>query len=229
MKAQKIINSLRFFLVIFTLVFGINTSIAQEKPASLQGYVIDLDTHDSLAYAKIDLKDKDGKIQNATSDKNGFYSFTGLIPGKYSLNVSVKGYEKSQTASLQITAGQVLKHDIHLSPVMILKEEESLVMDYHSSPKISSTGYERNKNLVGYAGSYSSDVPHNTESYSAINENGYKNVKTNPLSTFSVDVDAASYSNVRRYLTAGNKPPVDAVRVEEFINYFDYDYPDPVR
>jgi Ca-activated chloride channel family protein len=45
-----------------------------------------------------------------------------------------------------------------------------------------------------------SDIDHNTEAYNAINENGYKNVTTNPLSTFSVDVDAASYSNARRFI-----------------------------
>ncbi|NQU84951.1 MAG: VWA domain-containing protein, partial [Mariniphaga sp.] len=67
----------------------------------------------------------------------------------------------------------------------------------------------------------------NTENYSTINENGYKDVRINPLSTFSIDVDNASYSNVRRYLTQGNMPPVDAVRIEEMINYFKYDYPEP--
>jgi Ca-activated chloride channel homolog len=67
----------------------------------------------------------------------------------------------------------------------------------------------------------------NTEGYSTINENGFKDVKVNPLSTFSIDVDAASYSNLRRYLNYGQKPPIDAVRIEEMINYFEYDYPQP--
>jgi Ca-activated chloride channel homolog len=67
----------------------------------------------------------------------------------------------------------------------------------------------------------------NTEGYSTVHENGFKEVKVNPLSTFSIDVDAASYSNVRRYLNYGQKPPVDAVRIEEMINYFEYDYPQP--
>ena len=67
----------------------------------------------------------------------------------------------------------------------------------------------------------------NTEGYSAINENGYKSVTKDPLSTFSIDVDKASYSNVRRFLNMGQVPPVDAVRVEEMINYFKYDYPEP--
>jgi len=67
----------------------------------------------------------------------------------------------------------------------------------------------------------------NTEGYSTIHENGYKDVLKQPLSTFSIDVDKASYSNVRRFINMGQLPPVDAVRIEEMINYFSYDYPEP--
>lgn len=69
-------------------------------------------------------------------------------------------------------------------------------------------------------------VPHNTEEYDIIRENEFKSALQNPLSTFSIDVDAASYSNLRRHLEYG-MPPVDAVRIEEMINYFNYDYPQP--
>ncbi|SHM87410.1 vWA domain-containing protein [Ruminococcus flavefaciens] len=65
------------------------------------------------------------------------------------------------------------------------------------------------------------------EDYKGFIEAGFKDPKAEPLSTFSVDVDTASYSNVRRMLEDGNIVPEDAVRAEEFINYFDYDYPDP--
>ena len=67
----------------------------------------------------------------------------------------------------------------------------------------------------------------NTEGYASVNENGFKNVLNNPLSTFSIDVDNASYSNIRRYINMGQLPPADAVRIEEMINYFKYDYPEP--
>ncbi len=66
----------------------------------------------------------------------------------------------------------------------------------------------------------------NTEEYDKIVENEFKDAKQNPLSTFSIDVDNASYSNVRRYLTDSQLPPANAVRIEEMINYFDYEYPD---
>lgn len=67
----------------------------------------------------------------------------------------------------------------------------------------------------------------NTEGYAAISENGFKNVLNNPLSTFSIDVDNASYSNIRRFINQGQLPPADAVRIEEMINYFRYDYREP--
>ena len=67
----------------------------------------------------------------------------------------------------------------------------------------------------------------NTEEYRYISENGYHFVAQEPLSTFSVDVDTASYSNIRRYLNYGQQVPVDAERIEEMLNYFSYDYPEP--
>lgn len=67
----------------------------------------------------------------------------------------------------------------------------------------------------------------NTEEYDRIYENRFKDVSENPLSTFSIDVDTASYSNVRRFLQMNRMPPKDAVRIEEMINYFRYDYPNP--
>ena len=67
----------------------------------------------------------------------------------------------------------------------------------------------------------------NVEEYDRIYDNPFKLVKNSPLSTFSIDVDAASYSNIRRFINDGQLPPKDAVRIEELINYFTYDYPQP--
>ena len=70
-------------------------------------------------------------------------------------------------------------------------------------------------------------VEQNTESYAGISENGYRDPLREPYSTFSIDVDNASYSNVRRFINLGQEVPADAVRIEEMINYFKYDYPQP--
>jgi Ca-activated chloride channel family protein len=69
--------------------------------------------------------------------------------------------------------------------------------------------------------------PGNTEEYSKIDDNRFLSVASAPLSTFSVDVDRASYTNVRRFINSGALPPKDAVRIEELINYFPYDYQAP--
>lgn len=69
----------------------------------------------------------------------------------------------------------------------------------------------------------------NREAYARIEEQGFKVPQTSPLSTFSVDVDTASYSNARRFLDANQLPPADAVRLEEMVNYFAYDYPVPAK
>jgi Ca-activated chloride channel homolog len=67
----------------------------------------------------------------------------------------------------------------------------------------------------------------NTEEYRHVQENRFLTVSDNPRSTFAIDVDRASYANVRRFLGQGMAPPVDAVRIEEMINYFSYDYAGP--
>jgi Ca-activated chloride channel family protein len=67
----------------------------------------------------------------------------------------------------------------------------------------------------------------NRESYNAVRENGFIHAGRDPLSTFSLDVDTAGYANVRRFVTNGQLPPVGAVRIEEMVNYFTYDYPAP--
>ncbi len=69
--------------------------------------------------------------------------------------------------------------------------------------------------------------PEHREKYQSLPEGGIKRVIDFPLSTFSIDVDTGSYSNIRRYIQAGRMPPEDAVRIEEMLNYFGYDYPLP--
>jgi Ca-activated chloride channel family protein len=82
-------------------------------------------------------------------------------------------------------------------------------------------------------GTYAQSVPQpmpgtvDRENYEDVDTNPIRTVSTDPVSTFSIDVDTASYSNVRRLLNSGRLPPQDAVRTEELINYFRYDYPLP--
>ncbi|HWR38178.1 MAG TPA: von Willebrand factor type A domain-containing protein [Patescibacteria group bacterium] len=81
--------------------------------------------------------------------------------------------------------------------------------------------------VAGMPAPYPSRGNWNTEEYKHKQDNQYQEVAHTPVSTFSIDVDTASYSNVRRFINSGQLPPADAVRTEELINYFTYDYPQP--
>jgi len=71
------------------------------------------------------------------------------------------------------------------------------------------------------------EVPAPEPQYARLDEHGFKTAKDEPVTTFAIDVDRASYANIRRFLTAGQVPPPDAVRIEEMVNYFAYHYPQP--
>lgn len=104
--------------------------------------------------------------------------------------------------------------------------EECVVVGYGMQKQVSMCGAVSNI-IPGIMTRRAYTYDMNTEEYKNIEENGFKKVNENPLSTFSIDVDAASYSNMRRYLNRGELPPADAIRTEELINYFSYNYPQP--
>ncbi len=87
---------------------------------------------------------------------------------------------------------------------------------------------EKSMRLYASPASYSPAVSFNTEEYKRVYDNNFQEALSSPVSTFSIDVDTASYSNMRRFINSGKLPPLDAVRTEEMINYFTYEYPQPV-
>jgi Ca-activated chloride channel homolog len=103
-------------------------------------------------------------------------------------------------------------------------EQKSMMTGAVASPYMAGGAYRINYRNKRESESYQQ---FNTEGYSTIRENGFRKVADSPLSTFSIDVDNAAYSNVRRFINNGQLPPVDAVRIEEMINYFTYNYPEP--
>ena len=93
-----------------------------------------------------------------------------------------------------------------------------------------STGQARVERLAAVASiapSAPAPLKWNTESYTGLKENTFINAINDPLSTFAIDVDTASYANIRRFITQNTLPPVDAIRLEEMVNYFTYNYPQP--
>jgi len=148
-------------------------------------------------------------------------------------NVLVFSLKNYLTKEIKMNGRQLI--DAYLSPVPEIKEPDIAHRKYDRGKVIKSTLPATMEMEMSYDMSYSGNyihnevqIPaHNTEEYSSINENIFHNPSRNPLSTFSIDVDAASYSNIRRFINSSQMPPKDAVRVEEMINYFDYEYPQP--
>lgn len=137
--------------------------------------------------------------------------------------------------SEEIKIGLSNRIDVALKVEELKVKEEIVgepVMDQKTFSGISKPEKKGGRNLwnsmvYGASADYEQQPQYNTEEYDAVNENIFHDAIRNPLSTFSIDVDAASYSNVRRFISSGQRPPKDAVRVEEMVNYFDYDYDQP--
>ncbi|MDA3954592.1 MAG: von Willebrand factor type A domain-containing protein [Bacteroidales bacterium] len=194
---------------------------------TIKGTVISLDDSKAIAGASIILKSNPGI--GTTTDNKGNYSIQAVntdilvfsFVGMKTEEVNV-GNKTIINVALESDALFLVVDDIEIAECEELKYDKS-------RPMVSSYRVRGKKMHAEYSTTafYLPAEDFNREGYSAIHENGYKDAIKTPLSTFSIDVDAASYSNMRRFLNNGQKPPTDAVRIEEMINYFNYDYPQP--
>ncbi len=168
---------------------------------------------------------------------NGLGEFSLVIPGeKGTLVFSFIGYATREVAiGTRTVVNMVLHADVkELSEIVVsgyaVKEADDPGASDSKSYKRSGKGAAKMDMSYQPAPVIAHDWQQpefNTEEYDGIHENIFHDAMRNPLSTFSIDVDAASYSNVRRFINNGQRPPKDAVRIEEMINYFDYDYQQP--
>lgn len=169
-----------------------------------------------------------GTKTGAVTDASGNYTLT-VPEGKQTLSFSFIGFK---TKEIQITietiVNVVMDSDItKLEELVVTKPKETDMTHRSLSGKVPGVAVQRNASpTLGYI-SDEREPEYNTEEYDAVNENIFHDALRNPLSTFSIDVDAASYSNVRRFINNGQRPPKDAVRIEELVNYFNYDYQQP--
>lgn len=180
------------------------------------------------------------------SEKGTSNSTLTNVQGRYSISVDGKAqkliFSFAGMKAKEVSIGSSNRMDVQMFPESLAQAEEFevgyAVSDQANTGVLSGSGVRQiaakmhGKKSMAYGGIYPAGynpapVDWNTEGYSTIHENGFKDVKHNPLSTFSVDVDKASYANVRRFINMGQMPPVDAVRIEEMVNYFNYDYPQP--
>lgn len=183
----------------------------------------------------------------ATTDATGKFSISGLPAGSCQLTASAPGF-KTVTVTVTVSANSTAAVSVALQsagkaePKTDPKPKDA-IRDVAKEPvaPLAKPPSRHAYNVVSPSPSappppampgpmtMEQDPDHNTESYSRIDDNPFHRVAIRPLSTFSVDVDTASYANTRRFLTGGKLPPKDAVRIEEMINYFSYAYGAPAK
>lgn len=201
------------------IIYALLTSASE--PTVITGKVTD-DQGTPLAGVNVIVK----KTSNGTiTDINGAYRIS-VRPEDKVLVFSYVGFE---TKEVSINGRTVI--NVKLFPSVMELNEVAVAQNeiYKKADRSMAPVSYYNAGVVGGLNTcYDAMIPDfNTEGYSTIHENGFKDVLNQPLSTFSIDVDRASYSNVRRFINMGQLPPVDAVRIEEMINYFSYKYPEP--
>lgn len=190
---------------------------AQNK--TYTGLVLDAAGNHPLPGARVLVKETN---QGTVTDAVGRFQFTAPLDS-FTLQVLFVGYQPMEQ--------RVSRADAEIRILMHAQQpalQEVVVTGYQPQRKMNMTGSVVTMSARPHSFVKSEDR-YNTNDYSPINENIFHRVKQKPLSTFSSDVDRASYSQVRQMLNSGQLPPVDAVRVEELINYFDYAYAAPVN
>lgn len=210
---------------IIMVLFVVCSAFTTQQGRQVTGRVVDVDGATALPGVNVLLK---GTKVGTTTDVAGNYSIN--VPAGGILVFSFIGYKsveiKTETKSV-----------INVTMTLDMTDLQEVVVTGYATSK----RRDAKTKMAGSAAIYGNQAPkyemedayaeqvvvHNTEEYDAVHEIGFRDATKNPLSTFSIDVDAASYSNIRRFINNGQLPLKNAVRIEEMVNYFDYDYRQP--
>jgi Ca-activated chloride channel homolog len=226
-----------------------STATGANADARIAGTVVD-PSGAGIPGAEVEVRQAvTGRSETTVTNERGRFEFNELSAGRYDIVTRLPGFKTDErrvalgsrqdldvTATLQVGELSELVTLQRGSPMPPIAEMANSLAEYQIQ-----TGHVGRAVAGGVPGGVIGGVlpfdrpsdfgaPHpdfNTEQYDRIDENPFIRVSERPLSTFSIDVDTASYSNVRRFLTQRMLPPKDAVRIEEMINYFPYDYPQP--
>ncbi|HMH35157.1 MAG TPA: von Willebrand factor type A domain-containing protein [Puia sp.] len=213
---------MRYFLGCLLLGIGL-FAFRPGRDFKLEGQLQDATNGSAIAGATVSVK---GTPVSTTTGTDG--GFLISIPSEHATLVfNAAGYDKKELT---------VKND--LKPLIVklnrsVTQLDEVVVTGYGIPGTSAGLWVRKspgKNAIDKRKNgfhEKDDESFNREGYDGIVENRFLLATDNPLSTFSIDVDGASYSNVRRFLQSGQLPPAGAVRIEELINYFHYDYPQP--
>jgi Ca-activated chloride channel family protein len=235
-------------LLLFTVFVSAQTGSIAGVARDMSGAVLPGVTVEATSPALIE------KIRSVVTDANGRYQITTLPVGTYEITFTLQGFATVKRANVVVTSDVIANVNVEMkigatketvnvtAEAPVVNVQNARMQQVFNGSEISQLPTQRN--LPGLATGFSLSgslgeaqcrsgafcnptAPPNTESYSAIVENAFRRVADEPLSTFSIDVDTASYANVRRFLNEGRLPPPDAVRIEEMVNYFRFAYPQP--
>lgn len=214
MKIKKVKTSL-----IMTLIMLMVPVFLMAQELIVSGIVTDAESKKPLTGVSVFRKD----LQGAVTDTNGKYSIQ-VKKGELLL-FCYKGFITKQVTVKKSILNVALKKEI-FTETEVLSEEPLVVKlnRQNNNNKQAKIVYCMD---IAYAPPMVAPANYNTEEYATFTENRFKPADKEPLSTFSIDIDAASYSNMRRFINQGQLPPQDAIRTEELINYFSYNYPRP--
>jgi Ca-activated chloride channel family protein len=233
----------RMSVVVVVVWILVALASAQSDRAEISGTVVDTAGF-VLPGVNVTLSGEENR--STVTDERGRYSFTNVRPGNYEVRFELVGFV---TVANRVTAsaGRPARLNARLALAALTETVTITGESPERAQQRSDTGVSSGLG-VGSGGGTGGGIypipsaapvavgrmpldrnvgPFNTEAYDHIDENGLRRVANDPLSTFSVDVDTASYANVRRFLMEGSLPPAGAVRIEELINYFRFEYPQP--
>jgi Ca-activated chloride channel family protein len=211
---RRVVIAFALFLTVLPLAFAQSTGF-------IRGQVTD-PSGSPVPGARVVLWSDTVTERTTTTGADGRFSFLGLSPGQYGIRVELAGFRTYQgSARAHAGRGTELNVVLHAGGV-----EEVVTVSSEPPPRRSKADAPALAPPL-LPPQLQQSAPFNTEGYDLVEDNAFRSAQRDPLSTFSVDVDTASYANVRRFLNAGQLPPKDAVRIEEMINYFSYDYPEP--
>jgi Ca-activated chloride channel family protein len=230
------------FVALLLGVLIVPRPLAFIESGTITGHVTDGRSGTPITNARVIVA---GTALTANTDAKGAYKIAKVPIGTYTVRAMFIGYKPEDKTGVQVTANATVTLDFKLefSATML----EAIVVDGSAAQRQARPSVPALLGAVN--GVYRFDgrfqqrdgeavdtmdawrylrPPVDREQYDEIVENAFIAVAADPLSTFSIDVDRASYSNVRRFIMQqGQLPPRDAVRIEELVNYFPYEYPDP--
>lgn len=226
MKTYYILTKIAFILI---LSMGLS-HVAFSQKIQVRGTVFTARDSSPLPGTTVLIKNT---RNGTTTDRNGKYTITTQI-GDF-LQFSFIGCKSITVPVKDSVLNVYLQEEILINDITIPNDKKN------SKESFVIVGAEKSKAILqlsdgnaltlnsgirvrGYNSQY---APVNTEEYKSFSQNNFQRALDVPLSTFSIDVDVASYSNMRRFINNGQMPPADAIRTEELLNYFTYDYPAP--